>query len=82
MLREIETTRENLLPPIRSRSHQEDANARDRALEAEDRALGIQAPRSRLADLESDRSSDSDSSGSIDLTDYESDGLEGNKPPA
>ena len=81
MIRELETTRENLLLPIQSPSHQEDADARDCALEAEDRALGIQAPRPGPTDLESDRSSDSDPSGSTDLTDYESDGPEDHQPP-
>jgi predicted aspartyl protease len=74
MIREIETTRENLFPLVQHQSHQADADARDRAFADEDRVLGIQAPCPGPLDSESDRSSDDDSSGSTDLTDYESDG--------
>ena len=76
MIREIETTRENLLPPTYHQSHQADANARDQAFEDEDRALGIQTPCSRPSDSKFDRSSDDDSSGSTNLTDYASDSLD------
>jgi hypothetical protein len=70
------------------RSHQEDADARDRAFEEEDRALGtvatVSAP-SVQGNVDSDvtdtnESTDSDSSDSTDLTDYESDSSKGKLP--
>jgi transposase InsO family protein len=80
IVKEIVTTRRGLLPQRTQWSHQEDANARDRAIEEEDRVLGISSTRdSELQDLQEEASSGSEKSsgsggGSTDITNYKSDG--------
>ena len=73
MMKELETTRVNLLPPIPQYSHQADIDIRDQAFEQEDKALGIQRPSPDLDNSESGNSSVDESNGSTDLTDYKSD---------
>ena len=72
IIKELETTRVNLLPPIPQHSHQADADIRDQAFEQEDQALGIQRPIPYPDNSESGNSSTDKSDGSTDLTDYES----------
>jgi transposase InsO family protein/predicted aspartyl protease len=71
VVKEITVTRESLLPQPISQSHQQDANARDKALEEEDQALGLYTM-ARATSSDSD-SSESESGRSTDITDYCSD---------
>jgi hypothetical protein len=79
-MKDLETTRVNLLPPIPQHSHQADADIRDQAFEQEDQALGIRRPSPDLDNSESGNSSVDESDGSTDLTDYESDNTDQRLP--
>lgn len=79
VVKEIVTTRQGLLPQNIQRSHQEDADARDRAMEEEDQILGIPSTCAQEpSDTPPDDPSNSEEASecaddSTDITGYDSD---------